>query len=56
MTWRTVPGRSLRRVIERNAKTVPIDVVVRRCSRFFATATVTDSIGSGWFAEAASVS
>src|SRR5204862_5713727 len=32
------------------------DVVVWRCSRAFATATVTDSIGSGWFADAAPAS
>ena len=35
VTWRTVPGNSLRTVIERSATTVPMDVVVRRCSRFF---------------------
>ena len=39
--------------MERSARTVPIDVVVRRCSRSVATAAVTTSIGSGWFAEAA---
>src|SRR5439155_1620130 len=56
MTWRTVPGSSFRRVIERRAMTVPIDVVGWRCSRAFATAAVTDSIGSGWFADAAPAS
>ncbi len=44
---------SLRSVIERSASTVPIDVVVGACSRCLATATVTDSIGSGWLAYAA---
>ena len=47
---------SLRSVIERSASTVPIDVVVARCSRSVATATVTASIGSGWLAAAASAS
>jgi hypothetical protein len=50
-----VPGSSLRNVIDRNARTVPMDVAVWRCSTSFAKATVTDSIGSGWFAEAATV-
>ena len=53
-TSRTVPASSFRSVIERSASTVPIDVVSARCSRSFATATVTDSIGSGWLASAAS--
>jgi len=47
MMWWTVPGSSLRREIERSARTVPIDVVVCRCSRSVATAAVTDSMGSG---------
>ena len=53
LTCRTVPGSSLRKVIERNARTVPIEVVVGRCRISCASATVTDSIGSGWLAEAA---
>src|SRR5262249_35351633 len=44
---RTVPASSLRRVIDRNAMTVPIDVDRSRSSCALATATVTDSIGSG---------
>src|SRR6185295_10748997 len=53
-TWRTVPGSSLRRVIEFSARTVPTDVVVGRYCRARATASVTDSMGSGWLAAAAS--
>jgi hypothetical protein len=37
----------LRTVIERNATTVPIEVVVRLCSRSCAVAAATDSMGSG---------
>ena len=48
-----MPAISLRSEIERSARTVPIAVVVRRCSRWTATATATDSIGSGWTAPAA---
>jgi prepilin-type N-terminal cleavage/methylation domain-containing protein len=44
---RTVPGSSLRTVIERSATTVPMEVVERRCSCSRATATATDSAGSG---------
>src|SRR5207249_10303936 len=53
-TWRTVPGSSLRRVIELSARMVPTDVVVGRYWRSLATARVTDSTGSGWRAAAAS--
>ena len=45
-TTRTVPGTSLRSVIERRATTVPIDVVVLRV-RVPARSATTDSIGSG---------
>jgi len=37
-----------------SALTSPIDIVVGQCSRALATAIVTDSIGSGWLAGAAS--
>src|SRR5690606_97799 len=43
---RTVPGSSFLSVTERSARTVPIDVVVLRCSRRVATAAVTTSAGS----------
>src|SRR6266540_2247841 len=54
VTCRTVPESSLRRVIELSARTVPTDVVVGRYCRARATARVTDSMGSGWLAAAAS--
>src|SRR5262245_36932186 len=50
----TFPGTSFRSVIDRSARTVPIEDVVRRYWRSVATAAVTDSIGSGWLAEATS--
>jgi hypothetical protein len=53
-TSRTVPGSSLRRVTDRSARTVPVEVVVSRYWWLSAAVAVTDSIGSGWFAEAAS--
>src|SRR5204862_2420248 len=53
-TWRTVPESSLRRVMELSARTVPTEVVVGRYCRARATARVTDSMGSGWLAAAAS--
>ena len=53
VTSRTVPGSSFLSVMERKAMTVPMAVVVRRCSRSVAIATVTASIGSGWSAAAA---
>jgi hypothetical protein len=40
-------------VIERNAITVPTAVVEGVCWRDFASAAITDSIGSGWDAAAA---
>jgi len=40
--------------MERRATTVPMAVVVGRCSIGLATAAATDSIGSGWFARPAS--
>ncbi len=54
--WRTVPANSLRTVIERSAITVPMEVVVRLCSRSRAIATATVSAGSGWLAAAVLVS
>src|SRR5690348_1354373 len=54
MAWRTVPASSLRSVIDVSARIVPTDVVVGRYCRAFATAMVTDSMGSGWLAAAAS--
>ena len=39
------------KLIERMATTVPIDVVIGRYGRCFATAAVTASVGSGWCAE-----
>src|SRR5437763_15159782 len=53
-TWRTEPASALRRVIELSARMVPTDVVVGRYWRSLATARVTDSMGSGWRAAAAS--
>src|SRR2546425_4860042 len=49
-----MPGSSLRSVIEVSARMVPTDVVVGRYRRSRATARVTDSMGSGWLAAAAS--
>src|SRR5437660_63734 len=54
ITWRTVPESSLRRVMELSARMVPTEVVVGRYCRARATARVTDSMGSGWLAAAAS--
>src|SRR5690348_5944478 len=54
MAWRTVPASSLRSVIDVRARIVPTDVVVGRYCRAFATAMVTDSMGSGCRAAAAS--
>ena len=53
MTSRTVPGSSFRRVIDRNARTVPMDVVVGRYSCGWAIAMVIASMGSGKLADAA---
>src|SRR5437763_13052402 len=53
-TWRTEPASALRRVIELSARMVPTDVVVGGYWRSLATARVTDSMGSGWRAAAAS--